>query len=148
MLPLTDARQALALRSRDGMRTQRLLPLADLVAMLACFTLGGLVNLSYRNVTEERTLILLLLTVACITAFHHLGHYSRRRPFWQEVGDVLIVAALALVADAALLYLLKVNFSRAWVVSSWALVALALPFVRTGGASRSRRGWATGSSRR
>ena len=37
MLPLTDARQALALRSRDGMRTQRLLPLADLVAMLACY---------------------------------------------------------------------------------------------------------------
>ena len=31
----------------------------------------------------------------------------------------MIVALLALVADAALLYLLKVNFSRVWVVTSW-----------------------------
>lgn len=122
----------LRLAPRRSLRSLLFLPSIDATTLFAAFWLGGLVNLSYQNWGLERSVILMLLTVACITAFHHLGHYSRRRPFWQEVGDVLIVAALALIADAALLYLLKVNFSRAWVVSSWALVALALPFVRTG----------------
>ncbi len=130
MLPLTDARQTLALRSRDGVRTQRLLPVADLLTMLACFTLGGLVNLSYRNVTEERTLILLLLTAACLSAFTYFGHYSRRRPFWQELGDIVTVASIAFIFDAALLYFLKVNFSRLWVLTSWVLVVPAVPLAR------------------
>src|SRR5262249_36173614 len=116
----------LRLAPRRSLRSLLFLPSVDVLTLTAAFWLGGLINLSYRNWGIERSVILLLLTLACITAFHHLGHYSRRRPFWQEVGDVLIVAALALIADAALLYLLKVNFSRVWVVSSWMLVALAL----------------------
>jgi undecaprenyl-phosphate galactose phosphotransferase len=127
-LPLASAR--VALTSREGARTQLLLPLADVVAMLACFTLGGLINFSYRNVTEERTLILVLLTGACLAAFHYFGHYSRRRPFWLELGDIVTVAAVAFVFDAALLYLLKVNFSRLWVLTSWALVVPAVPLAR------------------
>ena len=122
----------LRLAPRRSLRSMLFLPSVDVAALTAAFWLGGLINFSYRNWGLDRSVILLLLTLACITAFHHLGHYSRRRPFWQEVGDVLIVAALALVADAAMLYLLKVNFSRAWVLSSWGLVAVALPFVRTG----------------
>jgi len=128
-LSLARARAGFASR-RDGSLGQRLLPLADLAAMALCFTAGGLVNFSYRNVTEERTLILALLSAACLAAFHHLGHYDRRRPFWQEQGDVVAVAAVALVFDAALLYLLKVNFSRLWVLTSWALLVPALPLAR------------------
>ena len=127
-LPLADA--GVALRTREGARTQLLLPVADVLTMLACFTLGGLVNFSYGNVTEERTLILVLLTAACLAAFHYFGHYSRRRPFWQELGDILTVAVIAFVFDAALLYLLKVNFSRLWVLTSWALVVPAIPLGR------------------
>lgn len=128
-LSLARTRAALA-GSREGVRAQRLLPLADLAAMALCFTAGGLVNFSYQNVTEERTLILALLTAACLGAFHYLGHYSRRRPFWQELGDLITVAAVALVFDAALLYLLKVNFSRLWVLTSWGLLVPALPLAR------------------
>ena len=128
-LSLARARAGLA-GSREGVLGQRLLPLADLGAMALCFTAGGLVNFSYRNVTEERTLILALLSAACLAAFHYLGHYSRRRPFWQEQGDLVTVAAVALVFDAALLYLLKVNFSRLWVLTSWGLMVPALPLAR------------------
>ena len=56
--------------------------------MLACFGLGGLLNFSFQNVTEERTLILALLTAGCLVVFHHFGHYSRRRQLWQEFGDI------------------------------------------------------------
>ena len=115
---------------RRSLRGVLLLPGIDVLTMAAAFGLGGLVNLSYHNWDLERSLILALLVGACLTAFHHLGHYSRRRPFWQEVGDIIVVGLLAVVADAALLYLLKVNFSRAWVVTSWAAIIVALPLVR------------------
>ena len=62
--------------------------------------------------------------------FQHFGHYSRRRQFWQELGDIAMVAAGALLFDLALLYLLKVNFSRLWVLTSWALVVPAVPLAR------------------
>jgi undecaprenyl-phosphate galactose phosphotransferase len=111
-------------------RGSRLLPCVDALVMAAAFALGGLINLSYRNWDLERSLILALLVAACLAAFHQLGHYSRRRPFWQEVGDIVVIGLVALVADAALLYLLKVNFSRVWVVTSWAGIIAALPLVR------------------
>ena len=117
-------------RRRSAVGSLLALPVADGLTMLACFGLGGLVNFSFQNVTEERTLILGLLTVACLVLFHHFGHYSRRRQLWQEFGDIAGVAAVALLFDLALLYLLKVEFSRLWVLTSWALVVPAIPLVR------------------
>lgn len=122
--------RSLPLDARRAARTGRMLPAVDVAIMAACFWVGGLINLSYGNWTEERTLILVLLTAACLTAFQQLGHYSRRRPFWQEVGDIVAVGLVALVADAALLYLLKVNFSRVWVVTSWTAIILTVPLAR------------------
>ena len=106
------------------------LPVADVAAMLGCFVAGGLLNFSFQNVTEERTLILALLIAGSLVVFQHFGHYSRRRQFWQELGDIAMVAAGALLFDLALLYLLKVNFSRLWVLTSWALVVPAVPLAR------------------
>jgi undecaprenyl-phosphate galactose phosphotransferase len=124
------AGSGVVVRRRRAVGSLLALPVADGLTMLACFGLGGLVNFSFQNVTEERTLILGLLTAACLVLFHHFGHYSRRRQLWQEFGDVLGVAATALLFDLALLYLLKVEFSRLWVLTSWALVVPAIPLVR------------------
>jgi len=126
-------------RSTAGMAPARLrgfgsllLPGIDVVTFFVCFSIGGLINLSYSNLNEQRSAILLILTAGCIIFFQQMGHYSRRRQFWQETGDVVVAAAIALVIDAALLYLFKVNFSRAWVVTSWVLVAAAVPVARYG----------------
>ena len=107
------------------------LPVADAVTMLACFALGGLVNFSFQNVTEERTLILAAAgrgaawccsTISATTAAGaSCGRSSATSP---------AIAAVALLFDLALLYLLKVNFSRLWVLTSWALVVPAVPLVR------------------
>lgn len=107
-----------------------LLPGIDAVTIFLCFSIGGLINLSYSNLTEQRGLILAILAAGCVVFFQQMGHYSRRRQFWQETGDVVAAAAIALVIDAALLYLFKVNFSRAWVVASWVLVAFSVPAAR------------------
>ena len=106
------------------------LPITDALTMVLCFTLGGLINFSYENVNEERTLILGLLLTVCLGTFQYLGHYNRHRQFWQEIGDIAVVAMVALIFDAALLYMLKVNFSRLWVMTSWGLIILALPAAR------------------
>jgi undecaprenyl-phosphate galactose phosphotransferase len=126
-----------------GLGSRLALPLADGLAMAACFALGGLVNFSFANLTEERGLILALLAAAALAAFHHFGHYARRRQLWQEFGDVASVAAAALLFDLALLYLLKVNFSRLWVLTSWALVVPAVPLARhvAKRAARGLGGW-------
>lgn len=108
-----------------------LLPSVDVVTFFACFSIGGLINLSYSNLTEQRGIILVLLTAGCIVFFQQMGHYSRRRQFWQETGNVVAAAAVALTVDAALLYLFKVNFSRAWVITSWILVAITVPLARS-----------------
>lgn len=130
--------------SRTGSRTVNpitVLPVIDAAVMAACFALSGMLNWSYRNVTDERVLVLVLLTVAAISAFRYLGHYDRRRLFWQEVGDVVLVSAIGLLMDAALLYLGKINFSRAWVLTSWTAIALTVPLARIAAkASLSRLG--------
>ena len=107
-----------------------LLPGIDVVIIFLCFSIGGLINLSYSNLTEQRGLILAILAAGCIVFFQQMGHYSRRRQFWQETGDIVLAATIALVIDAALLYLFKVTFSRAWVVASWVLVAFSVPAAR------------------
>ena len=115
---------------RSALASVLVLPVVDGLALLVCFLLGGLVNFSFDNVTEERSLILVVLGTGCLAIWHHFGHYSRRRQLWQEFGDIAGVAAVALVLDLALLYLLKVNFSRLWVLTSWALVVPAVPLGR------------------
>ncbi len=112
------------------MRGTFALPALDLATMTFCFAAGGLVNFSYRNVTDERIFILILLSAAAVAAFKYLGHYERRRLFWQEVGDVAAVAAIGFLMDSALLYLVKINFSRLWVLTSWTGIAIALPLMR------------------
>jgi len=104
--------------------------MTDAVAIVACVSLTGFINLSFDNFTDGRGVIVVSLIAAAIIAFQQMGHYNRRRQLWQEVGDVAAVAAVLMVLDAALLYLLKINFSRAWVISSWVLVVAAVPMTR------------------
>ncbi len=119
-------------RARRGAFGALVLPLFDALTMLACFGLSGVLSFSYAHVDEAWALTLAVLVVGCIVAFQQLGHYGRRRQFWQEVGDVALAALIAFLLHAALLYLLKINFSRLWVLSSWGLVALLVPPVRLG----------------
>ena len=121
--------------SRRGSRAQTLrgitvLPAVDISTMFACFMIGGVVNFSYENLTDQRLAILLVLTAAAVSVFKYLGHYDRRRLFWQEVGDIVVVAGIGFLLDAALLYLLKVNFSRLWVLTSWTLIVFSVPIAR------------------
>ena len=124
------------------------LPVADGVTLLVCFLLGGLVNFSFDNVTEERTLILAVLGTGCLVMFHHFGHYTRRRQLWQEFGDIAGIASVALLVRSGAALSLEGEFLAG-------VGAVELGAGGAGGAAGAARwssrrpwSWATGCSRR
>jgi FlaA1/EpsC-like NDP-sugar epimerase len=57
-------------------------------------------------------------------------HYSDRRPFWDELGDVLrLVSSLALL-DMTLVATTRWNSSRLWWLMVWALAVLTIVWGR------------------
>jgi len=130
-------------RGRRVLRAGWLLPLTDLVLIYACFAIGRTTNWVLNGLTfdeamfgwmtrygDERILIYLGLGMACLVWFRQLGHYGRRRPFWQEIGDIMGVVLIMAMVDAALVFLTKTNFSRLWWITNWSLVALLVPMAR------------------
>jgi len=70
----------------------------------------------------------IVLAGILLVTLHHLGHYDRRRPSWQEVGDIAAWALLLGVIDGALALMAGVPL---WVpVVCWGASAAALPVVR------------------
>jgi Undecaprenyl-phosphate galactose phosphotransferase WbaP len=59
-------------------------------------------------------------------------HYSDRKPFWTELGEVLRVMALLALLDLALVAFAKWNASRMWWLLVWLLAAMAVPMMRYG----------------
>ncbi|WP_281812393.1 undecaprenyl-phosphate galactose phosphotransferase WbaP [Limnohabitans sp. MORI2] len=57
-------------------------------------------------------------------------HYSDRKPYWSELGEVLWVLLLLSVLDLALIGISRWNSSRLWWALVWSLTALFLPLVR------------------
>ncbi len=140
---LAATERQLEMRSRHAVREGWLLATCDLIVILACFVAGRTMNYWFSgipwhatwydwpiHVGEIRPVIFAALGIGCVVAFWRLGHYARRRPFWQEIGDVLAVALTMAIVDAALVFVTKSNFSRLWWATSWTLVALLVPLAR------------------
>lgn len=80
---------------------------------------------SWSRLTQYTPLIALLLL-----RFQGMGHYRRRLPAWTELRDVVTGCMLMLLVDGFLLFALKRDFSRLWLVSSWLLAAALIPLAR------------------
>lgn len=63
--------------------------------------------------------IYLFLVVLSVGVFWGYGHYSKRKPFANEVKDVLKVTLAVAALDVVLLFLSKSQFSRANVLVHW-----------------------------
>ncbi len=66
-------------------------------------------------------------------------HYSDRKPFWTELGEVLHVLLVLAVLDLAVLALTRWNSSRLWWLWVWPLAAVWVPFGRAVTRSAMRR---------
>jgi undecaprenyl-phosphate galactose phosphotransferase len=140
---LAATERQLEMRSRRALHDAWLLAACDLVVIFACFAAGRAMNYWFSGIPwvatwyhwrthygDTRIAIFLGLGTAAVFAFWRLGHYARRRPFWQELGDVFGVVLTLAIVDAALVFITKTNFSRLWWGTSWSLVALTVPFTR------------------
>jgi len=79
---------------------------------------------------HSRILLFVGLTVLVLLLFGARGHYSRRRPFFDEVLDILIVFLAVAVLDALLVYLAKWQFSRSWFITAWLFALIFVPLAR------------------
>ena len=60
------------------------------------------------------------------------GHYTatRRKPWWEEAREMLLVIGVAAMAEAVVMYLAKWPLSRLWTATTWLMVAIFLPSAR------------------
>lgn len=80
---------------------------------------------------DVRLLIFLGLMFLVVGWFLALGHYSQRKPFWDEVKDILKVLLIVATIDVTLVFFGKFEFSRLWLATTWLLSAFLLPLIRT-----------------
>ncbi len=62
--------------------------------------------------------------------FWTIGHYSRRKPFWDELQQTIKAILLVGLIDAALVFLGKWQFSRLWLFTTWVLALVFVPMAR------------------
>lgn len=82
--------------------------------------------------TSVHPQIYLFLMVTAVGLFWGHGHYSKRKPFANEVKDVLKFSLMIAALDVALLFLSKSQFSRANVLVNWAAIPCLLVSMRWG----------------
>ncbi len=67
--------------------------------------------------------------VICVFSWGY-GHYSRFRPFWTEIFEILKTVFYLAAFYFAYLFVVKIHFSRLWVVSALALLPIMVPLFR------------------
>ncbi len=90
----------------------------------------GFYGLWGSGMAGDRFEILTVLAVITISWFWMLGHYTRRRPFWDEFAEILRVMFLLAALDATLQYITRLPFSRFWFVSVWLSALMFIPILR------------------
>jgi undecaprenyl-phosphate galactose phosphotransferase len=117
--------------------------LGDMFAFFLAFYFGRLSHAFYNrldpvlvlmnwwgNFTHINFLLFFLLAFAGITAFSIKGHYSQRKAFWDEVGEMVTVFILLLALNAAIAFSGKWFLSRLWLFTSWGLALIFIPLIR------------------
>lgn len=73
----------------------------------------------------------LFLAIAAVTWFWvHLRHYTYRKPFWNELREIITVVLALAVADLALVALSKWQLSRSYWVLIWSCTVVFVPLFR------------------
>jgi hypothetical protein len=57
-------------------------------------------------------------------------HYSDRRPFWDELGDIILLIGILAVLDMTLIASTRWNASRLWWVLVWFSAGIAIVWGR------------------
>ncbi|KON82215.2 undecaprenyl-phosphate galactose phosphotransferase WbaP [Azoarcus sp. PA01] len=129
---------------RQDMLEKLLLVASDLVALFCGFLLGRAAPWAYGDASlidsftlwwsqsgPTRLVVFSAIAAGLVMWFWGaLGHYTRRRPWSDEVRQMLQVLLAGFVLDAMLVFLGKWQFSRLWLVTSWAMILVLVPLFR------------------
>ncbi len=137
--PRTRRRMSSALRLSLVHATQAL---ADLLALcLGPWVAAGILLLAkgtlapYFPANNSATLgtLHLTLSMGCVGWFWiQLRHYTYRKTFWAELGEILRTVALCALIQLIIMALLKIQISRhAWILT-WVAVLILVPLARFG----------------
>ncbi len=118
-----------------------LLMLGDLCAILVSFGIGWALSVMLRTsfhlpvfVQESaaRTVLVVLsyFVLAQFFLSYRWGHYSRFKSFWTEVSQLTKLTLYSAVIGSSVLFLLRMHFSRLWILLSIACLLLINPLTR------------------
>ena len=122
----------------------RMTKLALLLSDVMAFSLAGLVGalLVYAcdEVSAEQWIVsqdwqrywawLGIVALGLGSFLVRFGHYSDRKPFWTELGEVLWVVLVLALLDIAVVGITRWNSSRMWWLLVWPFAALCVPLMR------------------
>lgn len=140
--------------SRIQIRLTKLaLVLSDVLAFSLAALLAAMFVYACGEVSSEQWLIsqdlqrywgwLAVVAIGLGTFLVRFGHYSERKPFWTELGEVLWVLLVLALLDLAFVGITRWNSSRMWWGLVWPFTALCVPLMRgmSRGAMRLTRVW-------
>jgi Undecaprenyl-phosphate galactose phosphotransferase WbaP len=120
-----------------------ILIVADMIALLAATimawglseTLRYLFFPDVQTMDFDRAIVLmpslvLIPAVFIILASGFRGHYNLFQPFWDELAEQLVIIAIASLLVIIYFYVIKEQFSRIWLVSTWLLLSILIPVSR------------------
>lgn len=120
-----------------------LLSFIDIIAMMVSFcmarifilvTEGQSITQAFQSWWMEhnftRALTYFALTLLTVAAFWAKGHYSKRRPYSNEIREVLKIILVLTLIDGALVFFGKWDFARADIIINWLLAPFILLLMR------------------
>jgi undecaprenyl-phosphate galactose phosphotransferase len=102
-----------------------LFAVVDALAISAGFLIAlGLLELrpnfaATLQLVPARIAIDVAIVVGLVSFFRSSGHYTERRSFWQELAEIVLAFAAALLIDSAAMFFLKLEPSRLSVLGFW-----------------------------
>jgi len=108
---------------------------ADAMALFAAFWLAGITalhssELNAWGLDSSRLLSFFLLSLVTLALFKLKGHHAKRRPYSNEIREVLKIVLIMGLIDASLIFLGKRNSSRAALLMTWLLAPCFVLFLR------------------
>jgi undecaprenyl-phosphate galactose phosphotransferase len=119
-----------------------LLIVSDIVSITLAFICAAMSSASFHGdamssyqawdaaLDTGRLQIYFFLMFLSVGVFWGKGHYSKRKPFANEIKDILKVSLAVAALDVVLLFLAKSEFSRTTVLINWAGVPILLALIR------------------
>ena len=122
--------------------------LALAVAYLAAWGFAAFINSYFLGRYELTSLVLVdtsrltqfsLIALGIIFWFERSGHYRIRMPYWMETRKILEAMGFGMLINGFLEFASKQEFSRLWLISTWAFAAIGIIILRSAWRSLQKR---------